>query len=135
MLNTLSPRERGEATCINARPIDWLCVVQSVCHLQSPPDPEARTEHLDNPIPRRCTLTLIVNTRWKSRLTGCVCLHALSSFQRTDRSCAGGARPTMFGVSGDFFPRGHRVRGVREHSVAVPRRHCPRQSTTAHRPC
>src|SRR5262245_30200177 len=45
-------------------------------------------------------LTLIVNTRGNSRLTGCVCLHALSSFQRTDRSCARGARPTVFGVSG-----------------------------------
>ena len=29
------------------------------------------------------------------RETGCVCLHALSSFQRTDRSCAQGARPTF----------------------------------------
>ena len=28
----------------------------------------------------------------------CVCLHALSSFQRTDRSCALGARPTVLPV-------------------------------------
>ena len=57
----------------------------------------ARTANSGRPIPQRHSLTLIVSlseTRsrsWVPRsltrpesLTGCVCLHALSSFQRTD---------------------------------------------------
>jgi len=47
------------------------------------------------PIPRRRTLTLCPPRRSiedaQAGETGCVCLHALSSFQRTDPRCALGA--------------------------------------------
>src|SRR5436190_10243128 len=36
-------------------------------------------------------LAVACSPRLRDRLTGCVCLHALSSFQRTDRRCAQGA--------------------------------------------
>jgi hypothetical protein len=75
---------------VNARPIYWLCVVQSVRVLSgSSPVAFARTDNSGRPIPRRHLLTLIVPTPPACASfvgTGCVCLHALSSFQRTDRS-------------------------------------------------
>jgi len=70
----------------------------------SPPVAFARADHVGRPIARRHSLTLIVSSRrpsmgrWKDDRAVCA-LHALSSFQRTDRSCARGARPTWFGVS------------------------------------
>ena len=48
---------------------------------------------------RRHPLTLICPTPLADAsfvVTGCVCLHALSSFQRTDCRCALGARPPTF---------------------------------------
>ena len=46
---------------VNARPIYWLCVVQSVCVSSgSPPVAFARTDHVGRPIARRHSLTLIV---------------------------------------------------------------------------
>ena len=46
---------------INARPMYWLCVVQSVIGLSgSPPVAFARTDHVGRPIARRHPLTLIV---------------------------------------------------------------------------
>ena len=89
----------------NARPMYWLCVVQSVVLSSgSPPVAFARTDHVGRPLARRHSLTLIVffpNSPTLvaltfacsfRKLTGCVCLHALSSFQRTDPPCALGAR-------------------------------------------
>ena len=66
------------------------CVVQSVLiESGSSPVAFARTDNSGRPIPRRHPLTLIFLSRSPSgsrqKLTGCVCLHALSSFQRTDR--------------------------------------------------
>ena len=56
----------------------------------SPPAPVVRTDNFGKPIPWRHALILIVRLRSLAfadelRLDGfCVCLHALSSFQRTD---------------------------------------------------
>jgi hypothetical protein len=41
--------------------------------------------------PTLAPLAVACSPRSRERLTGCVCLHALSSFQRTDRRCARGA--------------------------------------------
>jgi len=50
--------------------------------------PLADTLSLSSPL---APLAVACSPRARERLTGCVCLHALSSFQRTDRRCARGA--------------------------------------------
>jgi len=60
-----------------------------------PPVAFARTDNSGRPILRHHALTLIVSRL--APLDGlCVCLHALSSFQRTDCWCARGAPPGRF---------------------------------------
>jgi len=66
MLRTLSPRvplarNATEKQLVNARPIYWLCVVQSVRYIGgSSPVAFARTDNSGRPILRRHPLTLIV---------------------------------------------------------------------------
>ena len=56
-------RARTQGQLFNARPIYWLCVVQSVVIVSgSPPVAFARTDNSGRPIPRRHPLTLIVST-------------------------------------------------------------------------
>ena len=66
MLNSLplhAPACAGRSgnNSVNARPMYWLCVVQSVLLSSgSPPVAFARTDHVGRPLPRRHSLTLIV---------------------------------------------------------------------------
>jgi len=113
----------------------WLCVVQSVVGLRSPPIVSARTDSLNRSIPRRRTLTLsvLLGARIACAMSAsqkdkglCVCLHALSSFQRTDRSCARGARPTTLSFKSCFLAirlsRSHRSEQVRKAAAVCRRR-------------
>ena len=89
----------------------------------------ARTDHSGRPIPRRHSLTLCPTSlrlaSHDARLgyvkTGCVCLHALSSFQRTDRRCVEDAPPWL---ASRFFlgSLGTRVAG----SLIPPFGTCPK---------
>ena len=76
------------------------CSIRSVI-CGSSPVAFARTDNWGRPIPRRHTLTLIVSffslapsSARAKKETGCVCLHALSSFQRTDFTGWSWGRPT-----------------------------------------
>ena len=65
MLNSLSLHAsacagRSGNNSVNARPMYWLCVVQSVWSSGSPPVAFARTDHVGRPLARRHSLTLIV---------------------------------------------------------------------------
>ena len=61
-------RDSRQSTTVNARPIYWLCVVQSVLICRgSPPVAFARTDNSGRPIPRRHALTLIVSTAARLR--------------------------------------------------------------------
>ena len=92
----LTPDTTYEHNCLT-RGRFGFCVVQSVRLIGgSSPVAFARTDNSGRPILRRHPLTLIVRLRSLDAsvvVTGCVCLHALSSFQRTDCPCALGARP------------------------------------------
>ena len=68
----------GNATRLTRADL-WLCVVQSVIGLRSPPLASARTDSLDQAIPRRRTLTLCFLERSLSlapKETGFVCVLA-----------------------------------------------------------
>ena len=90
MLNVLAFALSRSGKPFNARPI-WLlrCSIRFICR-GFPPVAFARTDNSGRPILRLHALTLIVRRRSlrlrfaSSVETGCVCLHALSSFQRTD---------------------------------------------------
>src|SRR5947209_3707123 len=86
-------RSLAQGQLVNARPI-WLlrCSIRFILGGSSPVA-FARTANSGRPISQRHPLTLCLPPHRllslaMQRLTGCVCLHALSSFQRTDRWCA-----------------------------------------------
>jgi hypothetical protein len=81
----------------NARPIGSALFNPICCVRSSPPVADVRTDDLGRPIPRCHALTLICPPPLADASfgeTGCVCLHALSSFQRTrpHASAPGGCR-------------------------------------------
>ena len=102
------------ATCLTRGRLALRCSIRSVI-CGSSPVAFARTDNWGRPIPRRHTLTLIVSFFARAPLsvrrarvtarsrqplrpvakkeTGCVCLHALSSFQRTDFTGLSWRRP------------------------------------------
>src|SRR5262245_47670578 len=79
-------RELAQGQLINARPIG-SALFNPLLVSSSPPAAFVRTDNSGRPILRCDALTLCL-TSLAGRSTGCVCLHALSSFQRTDRLCA-----------------------------------------------
>ena len=105
--------QRSQHNSYNARPT-WLCVVQSAMSIVVVAASRlARTDNDGRPIPRHHALTLLsrsaprgVNRAASPHDRVCVCLHALSSFQRTDRAHAPRTPESVlsdrvaFGVSG-----------------------------------
>ena len=100
MLKSLAADARRQQRNSLTRARFGFCVVQSAfTESGSSPVAFARTDNSGRPIPRRHPLTLIVRLRSPGLrlpsvvVTGCVCLHALSSFQRTDRGAPGALHP------------------------------------------
>jgi hypothetical protein len=97
-LSSVAPKARRRNNCLTRALIEWLCVVYPLVMKWFIASRLRTDNDSGRPLARCHPLTLLSPPSRLRASAGdrvCVCLHALSSFQRTDRSCALGARPTF----------------------------------------